>query len=215
MSRMRAAGTSSAVPSRVTRAVWLGVAGMLLLACDAPKAASVPAQPGTSALKPTAAEPNSRKPHVVHGALPVVPVVAEHVALASAAQERTLVYVGARWCEPCRHFHRALEAGELDASLQGVRFIEYDFDAAKEALHKEGYLAQLIPLFVVPNEDGRPSEHMLQGSVKGPGRGRRHRAPLARAAGCRVRAGCDFSRILDSVHDHAMQPAASCAAAPD
>lgn len=103
----------------------------------------------------------------VKGATPVAPFVAE--AQLSAGDARVVVYVGASWCEPCQRFHHALEAGELDDVLLGVRFIEYDSDTAKPALEAAGYRSRLIPLFALPAEDGRASGRQQEGSIKGEG----------------------------------------------
>jgi hypothetical protein len=78
------------------------------------------------------------------------------------------VYVGATWCEPCRRFHDALRAGELDGQLSGVRFLEYDSDVDRAALSGAGYVSKLIPLFNVPKPDGTASERRIEGSIKGP-----------------------------------------------
>jgi thiol-disulfide isomerase/thioredoxin len=84
-------------------------------------------------------------------------------------QHATLVvYVGAPWCEPCRRFHRALAAGELDATFPDVRFLEFDYDKSHDALTKAGYVSTLIPLFAIPKRDGTASERRIEGSIKGP-----------------------------------------------
>src|SRR4051812_43304504 len=58
----------------------------------------------------------------------VRPLISAELAKARAQHATLLVYVGATWCEPCRHFHDALTAGELDASLPDLRFLEFDYD---------------------------------------------------------------------------------------
>jgi thiol-disulfide isomerase/thioredoxin len=78
-----------------------------------------------------------------------------------------LVYVGAAWCEPCRRFHAALTAGELDSALAGLRFIEFDYDSDEVALRRAGYVSKLIPLFTLPKPDGTASERHIEGSIKG------------------------------------------------
>ena len=108
------------------------------------------------------------KPALVAGALPVAAFVAEQLVLAPA-RGVTLVSVGASWCEPCQRFHRALAAGELDGGLAGFRFIEYDFDVAKDALVAAGYRPSLIPMFALPKSDGTASGRQIEGSVKGDG----------------------------------------------
>jgi thiol-disulfide isomerase/thioredoxin len=124
-------------------------------ACDGPKQAS-------SAKLPA---PRSTKPVLMAGATPVAPFVAE--AMASGPALKTVVYVGASWCEPCRRFHDALSSGQLDGEFAGVRFIEYDLDRAKTELSSDGYGSRLIPLFALPESDGRASPRKLEGSVKG------------------------------------------------
>jgi len=84
------------------------------------------------------------------------------------AQGRTLVvYVGATWCEPCQVFHHAVEEGRLDDALVNVRFLEFDADADGERLGAAGYGGRYIPRFVVPQEDGGPSDLATEGAVKG------------------------------------------------
>jgi len=52
--------------------------------------------------------------------------------------------------------------------LTGVHVVEFDLDVSREALRDAGYVSKLIPLFVLPNADGRASERAIEGSVKGP-----------------------------------------------
>ena len=79
------------------------------------------------------------------------------------------MYVGATWCEPCMRFHEAVEQGKLDRELAGVRFIEFDADRDKPRLAEAGYTSQLIPLFVIPQSDGRASDQRIEGGIKGDG----------------------------------------------
>lgn len=83
--------------------------------------------------------------------------------------QRILVYVGASWCEPCRRFHDAVERGQLDEALAGVRFVEFDADVDNERLHAAGYGGRLIPRFAVPGPDGRGAGLQIEGGVKGDG----------------------------------------------
>ena len=80
-----------------------------------------------------------------------------------------VVYVGAPWCEPCVRFHRAVEAGELDATFPTLRLLEFDHDRDEARLAAAGYTSRLIPLFVVPSETGEASSLRAEGSVKGDG----------------------------------------------
>ncbi|MEM6991494.1 MAG: thioredoxin family protein [Myxococcota bacterium] len=91
-------------------------------------------------------------------------------AVAEAGEGRqVVVYVGAEWCEPCQYFHKAVEAGELDAELAGVRFVEFDSDDDGERLTADGYDGKLIPRFVVPAGDGAASDRRIEGGIKGDG----------------------------------------------
>lgn len=83
-----------------------------------------------------------------------------------------VVYAGASWCDPCRRFHDALLAGELDREFAGVRFLEFDMDLDRERLEAAGYTARLIPLFALPGPDGRASGRQIEGGIKGPGAAR-------------------------------------------
>lgn len=94
-------------------------------------------------------------------------MVRDAKAKADAESRRLVVYVGATWCEPCQRFHDAVERGELDVALAGVRFLEFDADRHGAALDAAGYGGELIPRFAVPGADGRGSDAKIEGSVKG------------------------------------------------
>ena len=94
-------------------------------------------------------------------------LVRAQMAEAKADSERVVVYVGASWCEPCTRFHRALETGELEERLKGVRFLEFDADRDRGRLAQAGCSSRLIPLFAVPGPDGRGSDQKIEGGVKG------------------------------------------------
>jgi hypothetical protein len=98
----------------------------------------------------------------------IEPWVQEQVELADAAHLRVLVYVGAAWCEPCQRFHKAVEGGELNGALNGLRFLEFDQDRDASALKVAGYLYQYIPVLALPDPDGRNHGRMITGSIKGP-----------------------------------------------
>jgi hypothetical protein len=98
----------------------------------------------------------------------IEPWVQQQVELADAAHLRVLVYVGASWCEPCQHFHQAVERGELNGPLNGLRFLEFDQDRDASALKVAGYLYQYIPVLALPDPDGRNHGRMISGSIKGP-----------------------------------------------
>jgi thioredoxin family protein len=98
---------------------------------------------------------------------PVDEVVRAAQAQAKADERRLLVYVGAAWCEPCQVFHKAVEAGRLDAELAGVRFLEFDSDIDSKRLAAAGYGGDMIPRFALPGADGRGTDAKIEGGVKG------------------------------------------------
>jgi len=93
------------------------------------------------------------------------------VALAKERAEgrEMVVYVGAAWCEPCRRFHAAAESGALDAAFPKLSLLEFDMDKDRDRLAAAGYSPRMIPLFAIPNGDGRASGRSFEGSVKGDG----------------------------------------------
>lgn len=97
----------------------------------------------------------------------IEPWIQEQVELAEAAKLRVLVYVGASWCEPCQRFHQAVEHGELNGTLNGLRFLEFDQDQDATALKAAGYIYQYIPVLALPDPDGRNHGKMISGSIKG------------------------------------------------
>lgn len=88
---------------------------------------------------------------------------------AKAEGRQLLVYVGAKWCEPCQRFHDAATAGKLNDAFPGVRLVEYDLDRDRDRLIDAGYGSKMIPLFALPREDGAPAGPRIEGSIKGPG----------------------------------------------
>jgi thiol-disulfide isomerase/thioredoxin len=79
-----------------------------------------------------------------------------------------LVYVGASWCEPCKRFHEAAEAGQI-RGLPPLRMLELDLDRDADRLAAAGYASKMIPLFAVPGPDGRGGSARIEGAVKGAG----------------------------------------------
>ncbi len=96
----------------------------------------------------------------------IEPIITTELAQAMAARDSLLVYVGATWCEPCRAFHEAAEAGKLDDALGGLRLLVFDADRDTELLEAAGYRSELIPLFAVPRIDGRASGKQTEGAIK-------------------------------------------------
>ncbi len=79
-----------------------------------------------------------------------------------------LLYVGAKWCEPCRYFHDAVQARRFDGVADGLRLLAYDLDRDKERLEAAGYGSDMIPLLAGTAPDGRGTARKFQGAVKGP-----------------------------------------------
>lgn len=92
-------------------------------------------------------------------------------AMAQAAKDKKqfIVYEGATWCEPCRHFHDAATSGQLDAAFPNLRVLAFDEDQDGDALVNLHYTSELIPLFAIPNPDGTSSGKQIEGSIKGDG----------------------------------------------
>lgn len=99
----------------------------------------------------------------------VTALVRAFAAEARAGGRAPLVYVGATWCEPCQYFHGAVERGDLDAELPRLALLEFDRDRDGERLDAAGYGSLMIPLFVVPEADGRGGARRIEGSIHGPG----------------------------------------------
>jgi thiol-disulfide isomerase/thioredoxin len=97
----------------------------------------------------------------------VAPLVSAELARAKHDGKKLLVYVGASWCEPCRRFHEAAQAGKLDRAFPTLRALEFDHDRDHDRLAAAGYTSRLIPLFALPGADGRASGRQIEGSIKG------------------------------------------------
>jgi thiol-disulfide isomerase/thioredoxin len=79
---------------------------------------------------------------------------------AKAAGRLLVVYAGASWCPPCKRFHAAAHAGELDADLGSTTLVELDADGDQVRLGALGYIYKNIPYFAVPSENGRAGESL-------------------------------------------------------
>ncbi len=118
---------------------------------------------------------SSRAPHgklelVDAPAVPdVAPLIASEVTKAQHDGKRLLVYVGAPWCEPCRHFHEAAAAGQLDDTFGSLRLLVFDDERDGPSLGRAGYGYKMIPMFAIPGADGRATGKNIQGSIKGDG----------------------------------------------
>lgn len=138
----------------------------LLFACQSGES---PASDHPATGKPPGAV-NASRPVFLRGptsGAPVAPFIADEIRKGRADRSAVLVYVGATWCEPCQRFHQAIERGELDTVLGGVRFVEFDLDADRQPLEHAGYQSRLIPLFALPRSDGTAGDLRIEGSIKG------------------------------------------------
>ncbi len=95
--------------------------------------------------------------------------VVSEMARALGDKKKLVLFVGASWCEPCRHFHEAAESHALDAAFGDVRFIDLDHDEDAAALSALWCDSKLIPLFALPSTDGRCSDRRVEGGIKGDG----------------------------------------------
>lgn len=164
------------------RAALVAVSAVLWVGCSrTERPEPEPLRPATTGVEATAgrdaASTGSGSPFVlargvriVHaGAGDVAKVVGDERERAKADGRDLVVYVGATWCEPCKHFHRAAQAGELDGEFPNLTLLEFDLDADRDRLDAAGYASQFIPLFAMPGPDGRASNRKFEGSVKGGG----------------------------------------------
>lgn len=87
---------------------------------------------------------------------------------ARAQGRQLVVYVGATWCEPCKHFHEAAASGRLDDAFPRLTVLEFDHDVHEAGLTDAACRSEMIPLFAVPTEDGRCSDRRTAGAIKGP-----------------------------------------------
>jgi hypothetical protein len=100
----------------------------------------------------------------------VTEIVRREIARAEAEHRKLLVYVGATWCEPCKHFHDAAAAGRLDTAFPNLRLLEFDHDRYGERLERAGCASEYLPLFAKPEPGGRCSATArIEGSIKGNG----------------------------------------------
>jgi hypothetical protein len=94
-------------------------------------------------------------------------IMADQLSRSKTENRRVLLYAGASWCEPCRFFHEAVDRGELTGKLGAVDLVAFDAQADAERMLLSGYESQFIPLFALPNPDGKASGRYIEGSTKG------------------------------------------------
>lgn len=142
----------------------------LALVCSSACSEGPPAraEDKVAATKVEPAEAGPTKPRIIPApeAGEVPAIVREEAARPGG---KLVVTVGASWCEPCRVFHDAVQGGQLDQPLAGVRFLEFDIDRDRERLQAAGYTSRLVPLFALPDAEGRASGRQIEGGIKGQG----------------------------------------------
>lgn len=146
----------------------LATSAFPLVGCDAPPEAQPDPIRSTSA---GVARPPA-KPELVEvadGISDGPAFIKSEVERAERDGRKLVVYIGAEWCEPCQHFHHALEAGQLDAELPDVRFLDFDLDKHGALLGQAACQSKLIPLFARPTADGKCGDKRTEGGIKGSG----------------------------------------------
>jgi thiol-disulfide isomerase/thioredoxin len=148
-----------------------------LVACDAapiPVRRDPAASPSVTAAALAPAKPLPTAEKTLHFVpAPITTDLAGWIAgqkkIARAMGEQIVVYMGASWCEPCKRFHEAVEARELDGKLPPMRFLQFDAEQHGEQLVELGYTSKYVPLFAVPGDDGKSIGRQISGSIKGAG----------------------------------------------
>ena len=170
----------------LSRAALAGLAAVSLLAaapaCTRAEPEKITARPWSGTQAGTAKPTGGPSAPQVSPALPANQLrivrapegdVAQVMKLEGARQRQlgrtTLVYVGASWCEPCQRFHRAAADGELDRAFPDLTLVEFDLDADQQRLNAAGYASRFIPLFALPDSEGRATGKFIEGYVKGDG----------------------------------------------
>lgn len=153
----------------------LSLALLLVASCDG----GTPAEPeprrsaaGSAGASASAALPTPELVAVPEGVTNGRAWVQGEMARAERDGRTLVLYVGASWCEPCQRFHQALEKGELDRELGGVRFLDFDHDRHEGLLDSADLAcgAQLIPLFARLEPNGTCSaQRRSEGGIKGDG----------------------------------------------
>jgi len=158
------------VKERFAAVVALGMAG-----CNASAAKSSV----TSETPPATAAPATSAPMAEASAprrlVKVVEAVQDFDALSlvrtkrleAKAEGRVLVvYVSAKWCEPCRRLKGELESGRLDERLGAVTLLAFDADQDGDRLAAAGYSYRFVPFVALAGADGHPVD-----SVQATGKG--------------------------------------------
>lgn len=154
-------------PPRARAIAPLFAVALAISACSSPEATPEPAASGTPASAPSGAAPRKVEwVKVPAGAEPHTWVKSE-VERAKADQKKLVLYVGAKWCEPCQNFHAATERGELDAAFPDLRLVQFDHDDEADTIAELGCGSNYIPLFSVPDAEGHCTRKQISGGIKG------------------------------------------------
>jgi thiol-disulfide isomerase/thioredoxin len=146
---------------------WLA-ASALVIACKVQQDVA-PEQGASAAPSAQLSSLGSLRIHAAPESGEVAAIAREALVQAAREKRRLVVYVGARWCEPCRKVHEAAERGDLDAAFGNVDLLEFDLDRDGDRLRSAGYKSQYIPLFALPAADGTASGKQIEGAIKGEG----------------------------------------------
>ena len=153
--------------------VFVAIASMAIVACRTSPGGTGAGGVDDPSPSSRAEPPSGRltgRPRFVPAPPGEVPsVVLAEVARAESEGRRLVVYEGASWCDPCRHFHAAVAEGTLDASFPRLTLLEFDADRDGPRLNAAGYGSQYIPLFALPGKDGRAAGPKAAGGIKGDG----------------------------------------------
>jgi thiol-disulfide isomerase/thioredoxin len=132
-----------------------------------PTAASATATSATAAsatATATSAASAAADPAKSHAKVVVVEAAEDMDALSQIRTERLkaktqgrvlVVYVGAKWCEPCRKFKQEIHSGALDGRLSAVTLLAFDADKDQDRLATVGYTFRFIPYVALPGADGQ------------------------------------------------------------
>ncbi|HTJ80360.1 MAG TPA: hypothetical protein VL400_01520 [Polyangiaceae bacterium] len=152
------------------RCCFVVVGLVALAACEAPNAEPDPvAKTSPASAKPRATSP-PRIVELPEGTVDLRAAITRESAAAASADETLVVYVGAKWCEPCERFKAAVARGELDHELAGVRFLVTDLERDGAQLEAASCSSKMIPLFARAEADGTCSPtRRTEGGIKGEG----------------------------------------------
>ena len=105
---------------------------------------------------------------VIENVSNVAKAVLKEMQQATKDGKKLVVYVGARWCKPCKDFDTAAKQPDFGSEIDHIRLMKFDWDRHQTALNRANYGSQYLPLFVLPGPDGKGSkERFFGGRFKG------------------------------------------------